>query len=86
MQGDKPNRLKFLGWTFPVSLAFQVEVVNCLKVGRKVDGKLVPWSNSPQDVQNFIGARENLPKHCVEDLSWVPYSKAGTRSEGFGFW
>jgi len=65
-------------WAFPVSLAFQVEIVNCLKVGRKVDGKLVPWSNSRQDVQNFIGARENLPKHCVEDLSWVPYSKAGT--------
>jgi hypothetical protein len=59
-------------------LAFQVEIVNCLKVGRKVDGKLVPWSNSRQDMQNFIGARENLPKHCVEDLSWVPYSKAGT--------
>lgn len=56
-------------------LVGEVEVVNCLKVGRKVDGKLVPWSNSPQDVQNFIGAHENLPKHCVEDLSWVPYSK-----------
>eukprot|EP00435_Cladocopium_sp_Y103_P056439 s636_g19.t1 len=56
-------------------LVGEVEVVNCLKVGRKVDGRLVPWSNSPQDLQNFIGARENLPKHCVEDLSWVPYSK-----------
>lgn len=56
-------------------LVGEVEVVNCLKVGRKVDGKLVPWSDSPQDVQNFIGASENLPKHCVEDLSWVPYSK-----------
>lgn len=56
-------------------LVGEVEIVNCLKVGRKVDGKLVPWSNSRQDVQNFIGARENLPKHCVEDLSWVPYSK-----------
>eukprot|EP00438_Fugacium_kawagutii_P018008 Skav223294 [mRNA] locus=scaffold2998:131354:133662:+ [translate_table: standard] len=57
-------------------LVGEVEVVDCLKVGRKVDGRLVPWSLAAEDVRNFIGAPENLPKHCVEDLNWVPYSKA----------
>ena len=52
-------------------------MVDCLKVGRMVDGHLVPWSNSKEHRQNFIGRPENLPKHCVEDLSWVKYSQAG---------
>ncbi|CAJ1395303.1 unnamed protein product [Effrenium voratum] len=54
------------------TLVGEVTVVGCLKVGRWTeDGQLVPWSDAEQDRQSFIGAPENLAKHCVEDLSLV---------------
>ena len=56
-------------------LVGEANVVDCLKVGRRVAGRLVAWSKEEKDQRNFIGKKENLQYHCVEDLSWVKYSK-----------
>lgn len=57
------------------SLIGEVDIVDCLQVGRMENGQLIPWSDSEWHQQNFIGAEENLPKHCIEDLSCIAYSK-----------
>ena len=56
-------------------LVGEATVVACLKVGRRVKGRLVAWSKEEKDEKNFIGKKENLQYHRVEDLSWVKYKK-----------
>ncbi|CAE7571767.1 unnamed protein product [Symbiodinium sp. CCMP2592] len=56
-------------------LVGEVTFVDCLQVGRFEDGKLVPWSDSEDDRQNFIGRTENFTKHCIEDLGIVQYPR-----------
>ncbi|CAE7171772.1 unnamed protein product, partial [Symbiodinium pilosum] len=56
-------------------LVGEVTFVDCLKVGKIENGQLVPWSDGEDDRRHFIGAEENLTKHCIEDLSWVEYPR-----------
>jgi len=56
-------------------LVGEVTFVDCLQVGRFEDGKLVPWSDSEDGRQNFIGRPENFTKHCIEDLGIVQYPR-----------
>ena len=56
-------------------LVGEVHVTDCLKVGRRENGEVVPWSDSELHQKNFIGAPENLHKHRVDDLNLVPYTK-----------
>ncbi|CAE7282168.1 unnamed protein product [Symbiodinium natans] len=56
-------------------LVGEVTFVNCVKVGKLEDGRLVPWSDSEADRQNFIGNPDNLTKHCIQDLGIVQYPR-----------
>ena len=46
----------------------QVEILSCLRVGRREGGVIVPWDDTRESRDNFIGASENYPKHCIGDI------------------
>ena len=51
----------------------EATLTNCLRVGRLEKGRLAPWSSPKTDKKNFLGAAENLEKHCVEDFDVLKY-------------
>lgn len=57
-------------------LVGEVDIVDCIRVGRRSEtGQFIPWTDSPDDLRNFIGSPENLHKHCIADLATIPYPK-----------
>ena len=52
------------------TLLGEVTIVDCLQVGRRCpDGTITSWNNEA----HFLGAPDNIPKHCVEDVRAITY-------------
>ena len=58
------------------ALVGEARMVNCLRVGRidQDTGALVPYSNTKEDCELFIGKPEHFPKHRINDLKEIQYS------------
>lgn len=54
----------------------QVDILDCLCVGRREGDQIVPWDDSDVARMNFIGANVNSTKHCIQDIhATIKYPK-----------
>lgn len=54
----------------------QVDILDCLCVGRREGDQIVPWDGTHVAHMNFIGANANSTKHCIQDIhATIKYPK-----------
>lgn len=73
IRGTATNRRGLIGVAQAGSkqIVGQVEILACLRVGRREGGVIVPWDDTREARDNFIGASENYPKHCIGDINTI---------------
>lgn len=56
-------------------LVGELEIIDCFPIGRRHHGVIVPWDDTQTSGINFIGAQENISKHCIPNLEVIQYDK-----------